>query len=201
MNKTEFLDALRKALSGLPNDEVDQRLEFYSEMIDDRIEDGLSECEAVSDIGSIDEIVDQITADIPLGRLVKERIKTKKKLSGWNLTLIILGFPVWLPILAAAFAVMLSLYVCIWAIDISLWAVFVSLAGTSLGSVLLSVVCFVQGNIPTALAMSGTALVCVGLAIFSFFGCKAATKGVIALTKKMALGIKRLFVRKGDNNG
>ncbi|MBQ3184029.1 MAG: DUF1700 domain-containing protein [Clostridia bacterium] len=201
MNKTEFLDALRKALSGLPNDEVDQRLEFYSEMIDDRIEDGLSECEAVSDIGSIDEIVDQITADIPLGRLVKERIKTKKKLSGWNLTLIILGFPVWLPILAAAFAVMLSLYVCIWAIDISLWAVFVSLAGTSLGSVLLSVVCFVQGNIPTALAMSGTALVCVGLAVFSFFGCKAATKGVIALTKKMALVIKRLFVRKGDNNG
>ncbi len=200
MNKTEFLDALRKALSGLPKDEVEARIEFYSEMIDDRIEDGLREEEAVSDIGSIDEIVDQITADIPLGRLVKERIKTKKKLSGWNITLLILGFPVWLPLLAAMFAVAVAVYAVIWSVDISLWSVFASLAGTSFGIAVMSVMYFVQGNIPVALAMSGATLVCTGLAILSFFGCKAATKGIVILTKKLALGIKRLFVRKGNDD-
>lgn len=200
MNKAEFLDALRKALTGLPKDEVEQRIEFYSEMIDDRIEDDLSEEEAVLDIGSIDEIVDQITADIPLGRLVKERIKPKKKLSGWNITLIILGFPVWLPLLAAVFAIAAAVYAVIWAVDISLWAVFASFVGSSFGIAVISAMYFAQGNIPVALATSGAALVCVGLAILSFFGCKAATKGTILLTKKLALGIKRLFVRKVDDN-
>lgn len=200
MNKAEFLDALRKALSGLPKDEAEQRIEFYAEMIDDRIEDGLSEEEAVLDIGNIDDIADQITADIPLGKIVKERIKPKKKLSGWNITLIILGFPVWLPLLAAVFAVAVAVYAVIWSVDISLWAVFASLAGTTLGGAAVAVMYFVQGNIPVALVMSGTTLVCVGLSILSFFGCKAATKGIVILTKKLALGIKRLFVRKGDNN-
>ena len=34
MNKQEFLMKLRKALSGLPKDDIDERLTFYSEMID-----------------------------------------------------------------------------------------------------------------------------------------------------------------------
>ena len=47
MNKTEFLDALRHALGKLPSYEVEQSIAFYAEMIDDRIEDGMSEQEAV----------------------------------------------------------------------------------------------------------------------------------------------------------
>ena len=43
MRKQEFLAQLRKALSGLPQDEIEERLTFYGEMIDDRMEEGLSE--------------------------------------------------------------------------------------------------------------------------------------------------------------
>ena len=52
MNKTEFLDALRHALGKLPSYEVEQSIAFYAEMIDDRIEDGMSEQEAVAALGS-----------------------------------------------------------------------------------------------------------------------------------------------------
>ena len=38
MNKSEFLEELRKGLAGLPKDDVEERLTFYGEMIDDRIE-------------------------------------------------------------------------------------------------------------------------------------------------------------------
>lgn len=200
MNKAEFLAALGKALSGLPRDEIEQRIEFYSEMIDDRIEDGLSEEEAVCDMGDIGEIANQITAEIPLAKIVKERIKPKKKLSGWTLTLIICGFPVWLPLLISAFAVILTLYICIWAVDICLWSVFVSFAGTAVGSVVMAVMSFVQGNTPPAIAMLGAFLVCSGFAVLSLLGCKAATKGIVIFTQKLALGIKRHFVRKGDND-
>ena len=50
MNKQEFLAQLRKQLSGLPLKDAEDRITFYSEMIDDRMEEGLSEPEAVSAI-------------------------------------------------------------------------------------------------------------------------------------------------------
>ena len=46
MSKQEFLDQLRARLSGLPRQDVIERLNFYSEMIDDRMEEGLSEEDA-----------------------------------------------------------------------------------------------------------------------------------------------------------
>ena len=73
MTKLQFLLALHDKLAGLPRNEVEERLNFYSEMIEDRMEDGLSEEEAVAAVGSIDEIAEQITADIPLIKIVKEK--------------------------------------------------------------------------------------------------------------------------------
>ena len=54
---------------------IEERLEFYSEMIDDRIEEGKSEFEAVREIGDVDEVVSQIASETPLYRLVKEKAK------------------------------------------------------------------------------------------------------------------------------
>ena len=42
MNKQEFLDALQGGLSGLPKEDLQRILDFYSEIIDDCVEDGLS---------------------------------------------------------------------------------------------------------------------------------------------------------------
>ena len=35
MNKREFIDKLRTKLKGLPNSDIEERLGFYAEMIDD----------------------------------------------------------------------------------------------------------------------------------------------------------------------
>ena len=69
MTKIKFLLSLHDRLSGLPQDEVEERLNFYSEMIEDRMEEGISEEEAVAAIGPIDEIAEQIIADIPLAKM------------------------------------------------------------------------------------------------------------------------------------
>lgn len=63
MNKKEFLDSLRGRLEGLPQEDIKRSLEYYSESIDDRIEDGLTEEEAVLALGSMEEIVAQIYAE------------------------------------------------------------------------------------------------------------------------------------------
>lgn len=196
MHKQEFIANLRSKLSGLPSQEVEERLAFYSEMIDDRIEEGLTEQEAVSDIGPIEEIAVQIIADIPLAKIAKERIKPKRELKAWEIVLLVLGSPIWFSLAVAAFAVMLSLYAVLWSLIISAWAAFASFAACGVCGMVAGGAFALGGNGLTGIAMVGAGLVCTGLAILLLFGCKVATKGCVLLTKKIALGIKSCFVGK-----
>ncbi len=196
MSKQEFLAQLRKGLSGLPQDDIEERLAFYSEMIDDQTEDGVSEEEAVTAIGPVDEIVAQVVAETPLVKIAKERIKSKRRLRTGETILLALGSPIWLSLGIAAFAVILSLYICLWAVITSLWSVFASFAVCSVGGVPACVILAVNGNGVSGFALLCTGIVCAGLAIFMFYGCKAATKGTLILTKKMATWIKNCFIKK-----
>ena len=149
MNKQEFLSKLRKGISGLPQADIEEQVSFYSEMIDDRMEEGLSEAEAVEAIGPVDAIVSQIIADTPITKLVKEKIRPKKKHNAWVIVLLVIGSPVWLSLLLAAFAVILSLYAVLWAVVISFWAIFVSLAVSTLGGIAGGVFLLCKGNVMT----------------------------------------------------
>ena len=64
MRKEEFLTALRAGLTGLLPEGVEKLVEFCSEMIDDRIEDGLTEEEAVAAAGPLDELVKQAKSEL-----------------------------------------------------------------------------------------------------------------------------------------
>lgn len=198
MSKQEFLAQLRKGLSGLPKDDIEGRLAFYNEMIDDRMEEGLSEEEAVSAVGSVDEIVSQVVAEIPLARVAKERIKPKRRMQAWEVVLLVIGSPIWLSLLIAAFAVIVSLYIVLWSVVISLWAVFASLIGCAIGCIAAGIGVAVGINSLTGVAMIGAGIVCAGLSIFMFYGCKAATKGSAVLTKKLPLWIKNCFIKKEE---
>ena len=196
MDKQEFLAQLRKGLTGLPQADIEERLTFYSEMIEDRMEEGLSEAEAVSAVGSVNEIVAQVVEDTSHTKIVSDRVKPKRQFKTWEIVLLVLGSPIWLSLGIAAFAVILSLYVSLWAVIISLWAGFASLAACSFGCLAAGIVFVCLGNGLTGLAMLAAALTCTGLSIFAFYGCKAATMGILMLTKKMAMGIKHCFIRK-----
>lgn len=198
MSKQEFLDKLRLRLSGLPKQDVEERLSFFSEMIDDRMEEGLSEEEAVSGIGSVDEAAAQIAAEIPLSKIVKEKIKPKRGLRAWEVVLLALGSPIWLSLAVAAFAVILSVYAVIWSVIISLWAVFASFIACALGGAVAGVVFICLGYGLTGFAIIGAGFVLAGLSVFLFFGCRAATRGALLLTEKFALGIKKCFVKKEE---
>ena len=196
MTKQEFLAALRESLHGLPQSDLEERLSFYAELIDDRMEEGLSEAEAVAAIGPVYDIVMQVVDEYPLPELVKVRIRTCKPMSALTIVLLVLGSPVWISLLIAAFAVVFSLYVSLWAVIVSFWAIFAALIGSAAGGVLGGVGFMCGGYVPSGLAVIASALVCAGLAIFAFYGCKAATKGAARLTKAMVLAIKKRCMRK-----
>lgn len=197
MNKAEFLSQLGERLKGLPQDELQERLSFYAEMIEDRMEEGLSETEAVEAIGSAEAVAEQIIAQMPLAKLAKQTIKPKRDLTAWEITFLAVGSPIWFSLLVAALSVVFSVYVSLWAGMIALWSGFAALVGGAFGGLFFGSYLAVAGNLMPGLAAIGAALVCAGISIFFFFGCKAATDGLIWLTKKMGIWIKNRLMKKG----
>lgn len=198
MNKQEFLGQLSKELLGLPQDEIYEQLEFYSEMIEDRKEEGLSEEEAIAAVGTAQEIVTQVVNETPFVKIAKEGIRPKRMLNVGEILLLALGSPIWLSLAVVAFAVILSLYISLWSLIVSLWLVFVSLAACSVGGMITCIIFALSGRIATGIAMLAAGIVCAGLSIFMFYGCKEATKGIVVLTKKIAHFIKKSFIKKGE---
>lgn len=198
MNKVEFLEQLRNSLNGLPREEVEERVAFYSEMIDDRIEEGLSEEEAVQEIGSVEDIASQVVGDIPLTKYIKEKITPKRKLDTWEIVLLIMGAPIWLSLLMGAVTVVFSIYVSLWAIIFAMWTVFGALIACGVSGVVAAIGHAIAGHGVTSMVMISGALTCTGLAIFLFFGCKAITKGIALLMKKFLVWIKRRFIKKEE---
>lgn len=196
MSKQEFFDALCSKLGGLPAEDVSERIAFYGEMIDDRIEEGLTEEEAVAEVGCVDDIATQIIAEISPAKMAKDKTKPKKRLGVGTIVLLALGSPIWLSLLIAAFAVVLSLYASVWAVIVSLWAVFASLAASFVGCVAASCLFIVRGSVASGLATLAAGFVCAGLAIFAFYGCKAATVWTVKLTRKSGIWIKNRFIKR-----
>ena len=196
MDKQAFLNRLREGLNGLPQDDIAERLNFYSEMIDDRVEEGLTEEAAVNEIGPVDQIAAQILRETPITKLVREKVRPNHRLQVWEIILLVLGAPIWLSLLVSAAAVVLSVYVVLWAVILSLWAVEISIAVSALAGIGMSVFQFVRGQKTQALAFLSAGTLLAGLSIFLFFGCMAATEGILRLTKKIALWVKSLFLRK-----
>ena len=196
MNKEEFLAQLRRGLSALPLADTEERIAFYDEMINDRMEEGLSEEEAVFGVGAVDEIVKGALSDTSLSKLVREKVKPRRALRPWEIVLLAVGSPLWLALLIAAAAVLFSLYIVLWAVIVSLWALAVSFVAALLCGLVLGVIFFLRGSAPAALAMLGCGMLCGGVSIFLFFGSMAATKGILHLTAKTVLRIKTGLVKK-----
>jgi uncharacterized membrane protein len=196
MTKIQFVMSLQDQLAGLPRDELEQRLEFYSEMIDDRIEEGMTEAEAVEAIGSVEDIVAQIIAETPLVKIAKEKIRPKRRLKTWEILLLVLGSPLWLPLLVAVGAVILAVYASAWSVIVSLWAAFGALIASAVAGLVEGIALACLGHLPAGMLMLASGMVCAGSSILMFYGCKASTKGILLLTKKMALWLKNRFMKK-----
>lgn len=196
MTKQAFLSALQIRLKGLPEGDVEGRLNFYGEMIDDRMEEGMTEEEAVAALGAIDGISAQIIADIPLAKIARERVKPQRRLALWEILLLAIGSPLWLSLAAALLGVILSVYAVLWSLVVSAWAIFAALCASAPAGVASAAVFAALGHPISAAVLLAASLVCAGLAILSFFGCVAATKGTVLLTRKIALRTKKCFIRK-----
>lgn len=193
MTREEFNEALRRRLAGLPPADLEATVEYYNEMIDDRMEEGLGEAEAVDALGSMEDIVNAVLAETPLPVLVRQRICPRAELRGWMILLLVLGFPVWFPLLAALAATLFGVFMALWAVVLSLWALVLAVALSGVTGIVAGVVALFQGGGPLNL---GVGLICCGLTILAFLGGVWAVRGAVWLGKLTLLGIKRCIFGK-----
>ena len=198
MNKEQFLAAIRIRLGTLPPNDVETSLDYYSEMIDDRMEDGLSEEAAVTAMGSVDDIAAQILMDTPLPTLVKAKMKTARSLRVWEIILLILGSPVWLPLLLAAGIIVLALYIVLWAVIVSLYATDLSVAVGALGCIAVFFLFLFTGFPVQAVLSLSAGLICAGLAILLFLLFNQIARAAAFLSKLPVRWLKKKFTRKED---
>ena len=196
MRKQELLDKLKASLWAMPEADRQRSADYYREMIDDRMEDGLSEEEAVAAIGNLDEIVKQILSESPRppATVHKEQKQQKRGLEPWMIVLLVLGSPLWIPLVASAVATVVSIYVSLWSVVIVLYVVAVAVGVAAVGCIIGSF--FMIGRTATLAVAWGAALLCAGLAILLFLLGNLAAKGMVELTKLCWQGVKSIFNRK-----
>lgn len=198
MSKQEFLSELWERLAGLPGEDIGRSMDYYSEMIDDRMEEGLTEEEAVQAVGSMDDVVTQILMETSLPKLVKAKVRRNRAPRAWVIILLILGSPIWLPLCLVGLVVFLVIYLVIWMLVLVLYAADLSVAAGGIVGFFGAFAQVFSGRLAQGAFLLGGSLASVGLAVLLFFGFNLITKGVLILSKKMLLGLKACFIGKGD---
>ena len=121
MTRDEFLGRLGELLACLPAEQVEETKAFYAEAIADRMEDGMSEEEAVAAMGTPGEVAEATLDDLPAVPRAIARTRRRSTTLLWVLTIV--GSPVWVPLLAAFAAVAVTVYICIWLLALCVWIV------------------------------------------------------------------------------
>ena len=208
MDKYDFLASLKERLRSLPEDDAQKYIEYYSEMIDDRVEEGLSEEDAIREIGTPKEIAEQILGQIPeteeKDTAKQEAVpKSSNKAKGDKgnrgalfILLLILGAPLWIPLIIAVFSVIFSVFGAVFSVFISVLAVIFSVAVCGIAGILASPLVFAYSGAGAGLVIIGAGLLFAGGSVFLFRGFRLLVKGFIWFVKKFFTLIKSLFGKK-----
>lgn len=201
MTKTEFLIRLKDEIREYPSEETDKSLEYYSEMIDDRMEDGMTEAEAIASLGPVEEIAEQIKCELPITTLVKYKAKEKSKgksMPVWAIVLLIVSSPFWICLVLIIAVVILMLYLVVWCIDLAFWICDLAFAVSAVACVVSIIVMLVQGSFASAVFYLGAGLILSALSVFVYLACFYMSKGIVVGTKWMFRQIKKSIISKKE---
>lgn len=185
MQKIEFLALLRQRIAILPPREIEQTVEYYSEMIDDYIESGYTSEEAVAKMGGVDNVAAQVLAGEQTPAYDAYVVQKRKK--NGLLWLVILGFPVWFPLLITAFCLVLTAAIALLTLAmVTPWSLVVSF-GASAIALFAAAPAVLVGEGLAALALTvGAALILAALCILS-------TMAALHLSRLGGKGIGAMF--------
>ena len=178
MTRDEFLNRLGELLACLPADQVKETQEFYAEVIADRMEDGMTEAEAVAAMGTLGEVAEATLDELPA--VPRAIARTKSTALLWALAIV--GSPVWIPLLLAFVTVAATVYICIWVLALCVWIVAAAFGGAGVVGLLFAVDGIIIVHVPYVLTSMGMGFASIGVALLAGAGAWTASKQIARLS-------------------
>ncbi len=196
MTKSEYLESIKAKLNGLPEKDIQSAVEYYEEAIDDRIEDGLTEEQAIEEVGTPEEIAEKILMESSIPKLITAKAKPKRALKGWEIALIIISSPIWIWLAIIMMILFFVVIIVIFALIVSLGSVLASFLIGGLAGIGAGIVHLFSGYGVNAIAEIGVSAVLAGLGMFMIIPVKEAIMGLWKLIFKFIKWVKKKIIGK-----
>lgn len=188
MDKRAFLERLQAALAGLPDAERERQLAYYEEMIDDRVEEGMSESEAIAALGPVDQLTQRVLRQTPPQRRADRARRSGIPTAVWVLLAVLL-LPLWLPLLGLAGALVLGSFALLFGLIVAAAGLVAGLGVGGVGAMIWALVSWDLSGMSVVFAV-GAGLIAVGaallLALPAAYLIKALWRGIKAWGRKLA---------------
>lgn len=188
MNRQEYIENLKHQLKNETYETVCQIINYYEEMIDDLLEDGFSEQDAILKLENVEDVVRNIKG-IPTYEVKKMSQSLKIGLG----IFLFISFPLWGSLLAAFCMILLSLYIIIWCIP--LLTASITLSG---------IVVFIVGvfgafplftsSVALGLTQFGVSAIAGGIGILGLMLTYLSYQKIIYVSKKITCQVKGLIM-------
>lgn len=170
MNRTEYLNRLKKALSGLPEQDISDALMYYDEYFYDAGKE--NEQKVIEELGTPEQVAAGIRADMAV-KIMSSNTQSKAKngmTAFWAVILCIFALPIGVPIAIAIAAVAFGGFVTIAALVFSMICLFASLALAGIVAVVAGIVLLFT-SLPSGIFYLGAGLFAIGIGILAGSGC------------------------------
>lgn len=204
MTKSQFLDRIKAGIASLPQGDKEKYLEYYSEMVDDRMEEGMTEEGAVADIGSPSDIIAQILREAPSKAKEENKEKTiTEKLNEhidsdtrpWIIAVVVLTSPIWVPILFGLASGLIGIAAGVFSAIIAFYASAVSVLAAGIACIVKAFFTALTGEI---IAYVGAGLLCIGISILLFLLGNLCVKLTVKLIKLAVEFVKSKLGKKKE---
>ena len=187
MNKSRFSATLKRELRGMPRAEIAKTVAYYEEMIDDKIEGGMTEEQATASLGDPKEIARSICAE----GSAAAKPKTHSSLAPWAVVLLVLGSPLWVGLAAGALGLLVGFFAVVFSLGVAFFAVLAAMLAGGAAELLKAAFLVGRGGWQTVVSI-GAGLLLLGVGLLLVALVKPAAAGLWRLAKLPVSGVKKL---------
>lgn len=191
MNKAEFLKELEFHLQKMNDSEKNKFITYYDEMISDYVENGRTEAEAVIKIGTPLNIAKELLEGY-------DNVKLNLPSTGnkfLNISIAIIGFPLWGSVLLTIALLVFSIYVMIWCVPVAAGAGCVGFFSSAIIGLIGTPLVMIR-SIPLGVMQLGTSMASIGISVLLGIATVSMSKSFVGITKKFNGKLVQLFRKR-----
>ena len=180
MKREEYINQLKTYLSGMPENDMKEALDYYTEYLSEVPDENLDE--EIKKLGRPEFLAKQLKSEVPNNTQMNFSDKNKNSNSALKITVLILTSPIWVSLLAAYFSIYITIICVIFSVYITFPAMALTFLICAFGTAKYSVY--------YAIFCAGGFMLTLGASMVLF---KLALSGIIESSKLFAKSLVKIY--------